>query len=289
VNPVGLTSLAYARPFTAAQLPLLNGLRAAGLDFVDVPVPEPAELSRSERRRALDDAGLGIALAARMSAARDPTAEDAGARKTGRENLKRCVDVAVALGARSVGGPLYGALIAGRVPQSLDEDRRKARLKWAAGALAEAGAYAALLDVVLAVAPLNRFETDMVNTARHAVEVIELARAPGLGVLLDTFHMNIEEEDLARGIRAAGKRLVHFHAGESHRGHLGSGHVDWATVAHALASVGYAGPITLTPLRRDDERIGVPLAQWRPPACDEDPEIARSAATLRKFLQAASR
>src|SRR5687767_13871457 len=111
-------------------------MRASGLDFVDMPVPEPGELGLSELRQAIDDEGLGVALAVRPSAARDPTSEDAGVRKTGREYLRRCVDVAVALGARILGGPAYGALIAGRVPQPFDETRRKARLQWAAEALA---------------------------------------------------------------------------------------------------------------------------------------------------------
>jgi D-psicose/D-tagatose/L-ribulose 3-epimerase len=289
MNPIGIISMAYARPFTAAHFPLLTRMRAAGLDFVEMLVPEPGEVPLGDLRAAIDDAGLGVALAARMNATRDPTSDEAASRKSGREYLKRCVDVAVALGARIIGGPIYGAplVFAGRAPAPVDEAKRKARVQRAAEALAEAGAYAASLDVVLAVEPLNRFETDMVNTARQALELIELARVPGLGVMLDTFHMNMEEDDLARAIRTAGKRLVHFQANENHRGFLGTGHIDWATVAHGLAAVNYVGPITLEPFRRDDERIGVPLAQWRPPTRNEDADIALSAKALRKFLAAA--
>jgi D-psicose/D-tagatose/L-ribulose 3-epimerase len=289
MNPVGIISMAYARPFGAQHLPLLARVKRAGLDFVEMLVPEPGEIALGKLRVAIEEAGLAVALAARMNPKRDPASADVIARKEGREYLRRCVDVAVALGARIVGGPIYGAplVFAGRAPAPVDDKTRTQKVKWAVEALAEAGVYAASLDVVLAIEPLNRFEPDLANTARHAVELVQLARAPGLGVMLDTFHMNMEEGDMAQAIRTAGKRLVHFQANENHRGFLGTGHVDWATVCHGLAAAKYQGPITLEPFRREDDRLGVPLAQWRPPSRDEDKDIARSAKLLRSYLAAA--
>jgi D-psicose/D-tagatose/L-ribulose 3-epimerase len=289
MNPIGIISMSYARPFTAQHLPLMRRMKACDLDFVEMLVPEPGEIAIGKLRVAIEDAGLAVALAARMNPKRDPTSDDPVSRKEGREYLRRCVDVAVALGARLVGGPIYGAplVFAGRAPAPVDEKKRQARIDWAAEALAEAGVYAASLDVVLAVEPLNRFETDMVNTGRQAVELIRKARAPSLGVMLDTFHMNMEEADLFEAIKSVGRHLVHFQANENHRGFLGTGHIDWATVCHGLAAVQYKGPITLEPFRRDDDRIGVPLAQWRAPTRDEDKDIRKSAALLRKFLEAA--
>lgn len=289
MNPIGIISMSYARPFTAQHLPFLQRAKSSGLDFVEMLVPEPGEIAMGKLRVAIEDAGLAVALAARMNPKRDPTSDDPVARKEGREYLRRCVDVAVALGARIVGGPIYGSplVFAGRAPAPVDEKKRQARIAWASEALAEAGLYAASLDVVLAIEPLNRFETDMINTARQAVELLAKARAPGLGIMLDTFHMNMEEADMADAIKACGRHLVHFQANENHRGFLGTGHIDWATVCHALAAVQYRGPITLEPFRREDERIGVPLAQWRPPTRNEDEDIARSAALLRRFLEAA--
>ena len=88
--------------------------------------------------------------------------------------------------------------------------------------------------------------------------------------MLDTFHMNMEEFDIAVAIRRTGSRLVHFQANENNRGFVGSGHIDWASVARAIRDVNYAGPIVLEPFRRTDESAGVPLAQWRAPTTDED-------------------
>jgi len=84
-----------------------------------------------------------------------------------------------------------------------------------------------------------------------------------------------------------GPAMIHFQANENHRGFIGTGHVDWRAVAHALKAVGYAGPITLEPFRRDEHRLGVSLAQWRAPAADESAALARSVRLLRATLETA--
>jgi D-psicose/D-tagatose/L-ribulose 3-epimerase len=102
--------------------------------------------------------------------------------------------------------------------------------------------------------------------------------------MLDTFHMNMEDPSIPDAIRRAGSRVFHFQANENNRGFVGSGHIDWPAVARALVAIGYRGPITLEPFRRDDERPGVPLAQWRAPQKDEDAPLAASIAYLRAAL-----
>jgi D-psicose/D-tagatose/L-ribulose 3-epimerase len=107
--------------------------------------------------------------------------------------------------------------------------------------------------------------------------------------MLDTFHMNMEEDDLPQAIRHSEGRLVHFQANENHRGFLGTGHIDWPPICRALADIGYAGAITLEPFRRTDDRLSVPLAQWRAPTRDEDQDLARSGQFLRGCLHGAVR
>ena len=139
------------------------------------------------------------------------------------------------------------------------------------------------------IEPLNRFETDIANTTGHVLALAEAVDLPSVGVMLDTFHMNMEDPDIAAAIRRAGPRMVHFQANENHRGFVGSGHIDWGAVARAIHDIGYRGPITLEPFRRDDERPGVPLAQWRAPHADEDGELAASIAYLEAALAFAGR
>lgn len=288
-NPVGVISMFYARPFGTIDLAMLPRMKAAGMDFVELLVPEPGELDIEAAKSALEAAGLGVVLAARVNPQRDLAAQDETAHRAGIAYLRGCVDTALALGARLVGGPLYGApmVFAGRAPAPIDEDERQRRIDRVVSGLRAASAYAADHGVMLGLEPLNRFETDIANTTRHGLDLAAAVGSPALGVMLDTFHMNMEDPDLGAAIRRAGDRLVHFQANENHRGFVGSGHIDWPSIARALAAIGYRGPITLEPFRRDDERPGVSLAQWRPPARDYDRELSASAAFLRAALASA--
>jgi D-psicose/D-tagatose/L-ribulose 3-epimerase len=175
-------------------------------------------------------------------------------------------------------------VFAGRAPAPVAEDERARRIERVVAGLRRAGKTAEAAGVRLAVEPLNRFETDIANTTGHVLALAEAADSPAVGVMLDTFHMNMEDPSIPDAIRRAGKRMFHFQANENNRGFVGSGHIDWPGVARALVAVGYAGPITLEPFRRDDERPGVPLAQWRAPQKDEDASLKASVEYLRAAL-----
>ncbi|HEX3347056.1 MAG TPA: sugar phosphate isomerase/epimerase family protein [Acetobacteraceae bacterium] len=286
---IGVISMSYARPFSALHFSHFARMRRAGMTFCELLVPEPDELDARQVAAAARDAGLGLEMAARVNLQRDLASADMACHEAGVAYLRYCVDVAVAMGARIVGGPLYGAplVFAGRAPAPIAEDARAARVERVVRGLRAAGAYAAAHGVTFAVEPLLRFETDFCNTARQALELIAAVGSPSVGIMLDTFHMNLEENDLPQAIRSCTGHLVHFQANENHRGFLGTGHLDWSAICRALAEIGYAGAITLEPFRRTDDRLSVPLAQWRPPMHDEDVDLAASAALLRGCLHAA--
>jgi D-psicose/D-tagatose/L-ribulose 3-epimerase len=285
-NPIGIISMFYARPFGREHFALFPRMKRAGCDFIELLVPEPGELDFKETRAALKDNGLGIVLAARVNNTRDLASADAAAHVAGMDYLDECVRVAEALGADLVGGPLYGApmVFAGRAPAPVSEDERVRRIERVVTGLRRAGKTAALAGVRLAIEPLNRFETDIANTTGHALALAESVESPAVGVMLDTFHMNMEDPSIPDAIRRAGSRMFHFQANENNRGFVGSGHIDWPAVARALVAVGYKGPITLEPFRRDDERPGVPLAQWRAPQKDDDGRLKASVEFLRATL-----
>ena len=290
-NPIGIISMFYARPFGRQHFSFFSRMKKAGCDFVELLVPEPGELDSAETRSALRDHGLGVVLAARVNLTRDLASADPAAARAGVAYLETCVDVAVALGSKIVGGPLYGAplVFAGRAPAPVTESERARRIDQVVAGLKIAGRRAADAGIVFGIEPLNRFETDIANTTGHGLALAGAVDMASVGVMLDTFHMNMEDADIAAGIRRAGPRMVHFQANENHRGFVGSGHIDWGAVAKAIHDIGYRGPITLEPFRRDDERPGVPLAQWRAPEKDEDAELSASIAYLDAALIFAGR
>lgn len=290
-NPIGIISMFYARPFGRDHFDHFADAKRAGCDFLELLVPEEGELDLAETRAALAGHGLGVRLAARVNLTRDLASHDPSARRAGVQYLKQCISVATSLGADLVGGPLYGAplVFAGRPPTPVGEAERAQRIDWVVAGLKEAGAVAEAAGVRLAIEPLNRFETDIANTTGHALALAEAVSSPAVGVMLDTFHMNMEDPSIPDAIRRAAPRLFHFQANENHRGFVGAGHIDWPEVARALVGAGYDGPITLEPFRRDDERPGVTLAQWRPPAHDENEALAASVSYLRATLGFARR
>lgn len=286
MNPIGLISMQYARPFTAEHFPLFATMRDHGYDFVELLVPEVGEIDAVAARRALDQAGLGIVLAARVNLQRNLASADPAAHRAGIDYLKYTVDQAVALGATIVGGPLTGnpLVFAGRPPQPVEEAERLARKQRCVDGLREAGDYAAEAGVVLAVEPLNRFESDVLCTTQQGMELLDAVDHPAIKLMLDTFHMHMEESSIAEAILLAGDRVAHFQANENHRGFPGTGATDWVGVCRALHQIGYTGPISLEPFRRRDDRFGVPFAQWRAPHEDESDRLSASAAFMKSHL-----
>jgi len=124
-------------------------------------------------------------------------------------------------------------------------------------------AYAEKKGVQICVEPLNRFETDFLNTCEKGLRLIKAVGSPGLKLHLDTFHMNIEEKNQAKAIRAAGKHLGHFHACGSDRGTPGNDHIDWKPIVAALKAVKYKGDIVIESFTTDVKVIARAAAIWR--------------------------
>jgi D-psicose/D-tagatose/L-ribulose 3-epimerase len=123
--------------------------------------------------------------------------------------------------------------------------------------------YAEAKSKRIALEPLNRFETDFINTCEQAVRMVNDVSSPALKIHLDTFHMNIEEKDSAAAIRRAGKLLGHFHACGSDRGTVGGDHINWPEIIAALASTGYNGDVVIESFTPDVQVIARAAAIWR--------------------------
>ena len=122
----------------------------------------------------------------------------------------------------------------------------------------------------LALEPLNRFETDLINVVEQGLALVEAVGSPHIGLHLDTFHMHLEERDSAAAIRAAGDRLFHFHACENDRGTPGRGQVAWPAIAAALADVGYGGPVVIESFTPEVKSIARAVCIWRDIAPSQD-------------------
>jgi D-psicose/D-tagatose/L-ribulose 3-epimerase len=150
--------------------------------------------------------------------------------------------------------------------------------------LQKAAEYAKDVGIKIGIEPVNRYESHFINTTAKGKRLVEEVGGDSIGLLLDTYHMNIEEKDLPAAVRLAGKHLLHLHACENDRGIPGSGHVDWPGIFRALQDVGYAGTVTIESFVPEMESIARETAIWRKVAPSGD-AIARDGLAFLKQME----
>ncbi len=279
---VGINLWVWGAPITTEYIqetvPQAAGM---GFDGVEIPLVEPTELDHDRTARLLEDHGLDATAVVAMSADRDLLHDDPTVRENGRQYLRDCIDAAAAVGASRLGGPLYAAV--GRTWRMTDAERAAA-VEQVVEELAELSAHAAEREVTLCVEPLNRFETSFLNTVEQGIEVVDRVDNPHCQLLLDTFHMNIEEKSLPVAIQAAGDRIGYVHACGNDRGAPGNGHIDWDGVARALADVGYDDTAVIESFTPAVDSIAEAAAVWRPLEPSQDDLARDGLANLRALL-----
>ncbi len=280
---LGASTWIWTSPFTDDELWLAGRVRELGFDLLEIAVEAPERISADAVRAAGEAAGVGFTICGAFGADRDLSHDDPAVRQDGIAYVKALVDLAADIGAPHVVGPMYSAVGKARM---LEPDAREQQRGWAVESLKVAAEHAAARGVRLAVEPLNRFETDLVNTAEQALELCDSVGSPDVGILLDTFHMNIDEKRLGDAVRLVGDRLLQVHTCENDRGTPGTGHVPWADLFAALRDTGYAGPLVIesfTPAVRD---IAKAVSLWRPLDAPSDELAGRGARFLREAIAA---
>ena len=257
---LGINTFLFTSPFTSKSTGLFRKFKAWGFDGVEIAVENPADIDPVLVKKALDRHGLVCtSVCACFPPSRDLRGTPAQQRAT-IVYLKRLVDIAGVLGTDIVMGPLYSATgRAGAVPAA--EYQRQWRT--VRGHLKTICDYAEAHGKVICLEPLNRFETDFLNTVEQGLRMIREVKSPALKLLLDTFHMNIEEKNPAAAIRRAGRHVGHIHASASDRGTPGNDHVDWPEMARALKAIRYQGAVVIESFTQDVKVIARAAAIWR--------------------------
>jgi len=264
----GVNTWVWTSPLTTEELgKLAPHVAELGFDWVEVPIEGLDDLDYTKGAEIIKSNNLGVSVCGAMGPDRDLIHEDASIRENGMNYLHACVDACETLGATNLVGPFYSAV--GRTWKSTAQERAKDTDLLVVN-LKKLADYANDHDVILCVEPLNRFETSFMNLATQVVEVVDRVDSPACQIMLDTFHMNIEEKSLGDAIRAAGPRLKHLHSCENDRGAPGSGHIPWDDVAKALKDINYDGPVVIESFTDKVESISRAAAIWRSLAPTQD-------------------
>ena len=256
----GINTFLFTSPFTTESISLFPLFKKWGFDSVEIALEDASHIDAKAVRKALDDNGLVCgSICAAMGADRDfrgSAADQEGAKKY----LEGIIDVMPVLGCPFLIGPLYSAV--GRADFETPENYQK---QWETvvkhlKALAD---YAQKANVTLCLEPLNRFETDFINTCDQVLKMVNDIDHPSVAVHLDTFHMNIEEKNQAKAILKAGSKLKHFHACGTDRGTPGKDSLNWPEIFTALKQINYDNSIVIESFTPDVKIIAKAASIWR--------------------------
>ena len=212
--------------------------KKAGYDYIEMLMIEPEKIDVVMTKEVLAEHGLSATASLGLSPETDVTSTNPSIVKKGDELLRKVVDKLHAIGSTELCGVIYCSL--GKYPGPASAENRANSIS----AVTRLADYAADKGININLEVVNRYETNIMNTGNEGLKFLEAVNRPNAYLHLDTYHMNIEEDGMSQAVLDAGDALGYVHIGESHRGYLGSGNVDFDTFFSALKKINYSGPIT---------------------------------------------
>ena len=281
---VGVHALVFVSGWSAGEaVRAVEGAARHGYDVLEIPLIEPRAVDAGAIARLLEQHGLRTVTSLALPAAADISSADPDCVARGEGLLNEALAVSRDLGSTFMGGVLYSALRKYETAASTEGRASSvAVLRRLAGRAQEMG-------ITLGLEPVNRYESNLINTGDQALELIAATGADNISLHLDSYHMNIEEGDVAGAIRRYRGRIGYVHVNESHRGYLGSGSIDFSAFFRALAEAGYGGAVTFEAFSAGvgDPELACSLAVWRQLWADTDDLAARARAFIEVGMAAA--
>lgn len=265
---IGVNPWVWSSPVDDAALAdLVPRIAAFGFEAVELPIEQPGDWDPARTRELLASHDLvAAAVCAVTPPGRDLVAAAPDVVAATVAYLKTCVDSAAAVGAPCVGGPVYAAV--GRTWRMSPADRAACYADFRR-ALAPVADHAGERGVSIGVEALNRYETSVVNTVEQTVEMIE-GLPPNVGLMIDTYHLNIEESDPYAAVARAGPHIKHVQVSGTNRGAPGADHFDWPRFFAVLGATGYGGAVCIESFTAENETIATAASIWRPLAPSQD-------------------
>ena len=255
----------------------ISGAARSGYDYVEIALLDPWKVDTAMTRDLLAEYGVRAHASLGLSPTTDVTSTDASIIAKGDELLRKATDVLHELGGTELCGVLYCSL--GKYPGPASRENRANSV----AAMQRLSDYAADKGINVNFEVVNRYETNIMNTGIEGLAFLDEVNRPNTFIHLDTYHMNIEEDGMEKSVTAAGDKLGFVHIGESHRGYLGSGNVDFDTFFAALKKINYRGPITFESFSSAvvDPALSNALCVWRNLWSDSD-DLASTALSFMK-------
>ena len=286
MNKVGIYYAYWTHDWDADFVPFVAKVKKLGFDVLDVNSGTVANMTAAEQQRlkaAAEEHDIELTSCIGLPRKFDPASPDRATRERGIAFLKKQARALAATGIRDLGGIVYsywpGSLPKGETDKRPYWDRSVKSMRAVMKTAEDCG-------VTFHMEAVNRFEQYLLNTAAEAVRYVKEVGSPNCTVLLDTFHMNIEEDSFAGAIRTAGKHLGQLHIGETNRRAPGRGKMPWAEVFGALKAIRFKGSIVMEPFLVPGGEVGRDIKVFRDlrDGLDLDKEAARACAFVKKWV-----
>ncbi len=255
----------------------IAGAALAGYDYIEIALLDPWKVDVDLTKDLLQEFNLRAHASLGLSVSTDVTSSNASIVEKGDELLRKATDVLAAIGGKELCGVIYCAL--GKYPGPASKENRVNSVT----AMQRLADYAADRGININLEVVNRYETNIINTGIEGLTFLDEVNRSNAYLHLDTYHMNIEEDGMEKSILAAGDRLGYVHIGESHRGYLGTGNVDFESFFNALKKIDFRGPITFESFSSEvvDPNLSNTLCVWRN-LWDDSDDLAKKALMFMK-------
>lgn len=280
---LGVSTWLWTSPFgTADAQVLFKKIAGLGYQVVEIAVEDPKLIDAVEIGKALADNGLRGIVCGAFGPTRDLTSDDESLQQTGMAYIETCLDISQAIGARFFAGPMYSAVGKARM---VSPEQRQIEWQRAVTNLRKVCQLAEERGLEIALEPLNRFESDLINNVDDLLRLIDDIDHPAAKICLDMFHMNIEEPNPEAAIRRAGDKLVHVQVSENYRGTPGSGNASWGAYYRGLDAIGYHGAISIESFTPENKELAAAVCIWRNLAESQDQFASQGYAFLKKWTK----
>jgi D-psicose/D-tagatose/L-ribulose 3-epimerase len=264
----GVSTWLWTSPFSDDSIePLFSKIAGMGFDAVEIAVEDPSLFDAKKVKKGLDKFGLQAVVCGAFGPSRDFTHSDTSYHDNTFRYLDSCFNLCEEWGTTFVGGPMYSAVGKARL---LPAEQRKKEWDLAVKNLRMVCEMAGKKGLYIALEPLNRFESDLVNTTADVVRMIKDIDHPSAKIMLDGFHMNIEEPDIEKAIVLAGDQLIHMQVSENFRGTPGTGQSNWPAYRKGLEQIVYNGVVSIESFTTDNKELAGAVCFWTPKAESQD-------------------
>src|SRR5215204_1277368 len=264
----GVSTWLWTSPFTTASAyDLFPKIAEMGFDIVEIAVEDPSSINIKEVKQVLRQHNLKADICGAFGPTRDFTHPDESVHKNCFSYIESCLDLCTEVSTSFFGGPMYSAVGKARM---VSPEQRKIEWDFAVKNLRKVCSMAEARGLQIALEPLNRFESDLINTVDDLLRLIKDINHPAAAIMLDGFHMNIEERNVEEAIIKAGNLLVHMQVSENYRGTPGTGQTRWDAYRSGLEKINYQGTVTIESFTPDNKELAGAVCFWHPMAKDQD-------------------